>query len=151
MLLQDGVEEEGGPNWRGGGSTASGRRWNAPHGNAPPVAGEGRGGGWRSTGGGDEFRNKYGDRDFVNGGQKEWRDDYTGGRRGYHNSSSSSLAKYGRRPRNDSENLPEWASEETYPLDNRGGTFDSAGKFQSVEKSPKQNSSGINIIKTFLP
>jgi PERQ amino acid-rich with GYF domain-containing protein len=39
------------------------------------------------------------------------------------------LSKYGRRPRQDSDNLPEWASEE--PLENRGGSFDSAGKFQA--------------------
>lgn len=130
LLFQEG-EEEGGPNWRGGG-TASGRRWNAP-----PGAGEGRGGGWRSGGSGDDYRAKYGDREFVNGGQKEWRDDFGGGggggRRGLHSTSSSSLSKYGRRPRQDSsENLPEWASEDT---DNRGGSFDAAGKFQASDKS----------------
>ena len=138
---QDGGEEEGSPSWRGA-NTASGRRWNAPHGaergggNVPPVIGEGRGAAWRN----DEFRGgaKYGERDYVNGGAKEWRDEYgvergglsdRGGRRGYHSSSTSSLSKYGRRPRQDSDNLPEWASEE--PLENRGGTFDSAGKFQA--------------------
>jgi len=101
---------------------------------------EGRGGGWRSGGsGGDDYRAKYGDRDFVNGGQKEWRDDFAGGggvRRGMH--SSSSLSKYGRRPRQDSsENLPEWASEDSGPLDNRGGSFDAAGKFQASDKSTR--------------
>ncbi len=50
------------------------------------------------------------------------------------------MSKYGRRSRQDSsENLPEWASEDTSPIDNRGGSFDAAGKFQAIDKSSKMN------------
>lgn len=139
---QDG-EEEGGPSWRGA-NTASGRRWNAPHGaergggNVPPVVGEGRGAAWRNAApGSEEYRRYGGDREFINGARDEFSE--RGGRRGgggYHN---SSMSKYGRRPRQDSDNLPEWAADESSPLENRGGSFDSAGKFQAVSNADSNN------------
>ena len=143
---QDGGEEEGGPSWRGA-NTASGRRWNAPHGaergggNVPPVVGEGRGAAWRNAApGSEEYRRYGGDREFVNGARDEYSErggGERGGRRGgYHN---SSMAKYGRRPRQDSDNLPEWAADEASPLENRGGSFDSAGKFQALSSNPDSN------------
>ena len=121
----DGGEEEGGPSWRGA-NTASGRRWNAPHGaergggNAPPVVGEGRGAAWRNGPPGSEEFRKFGnsEREFVNGGAKEWRDEYAergggGGERGGRRGTGGYSSKFGgRRPRQDSDNLPEWASDE---------------------------------------
>lgn len=121
--------------WRATGTGPSGRRWNQA--------------GWRDNderggGGGGRY-----DRQFTNGGpppstassatNPRWKPepDYRlggggrGGGRGGHHGGFGDRAPPGRYRDNFGGNLPEWATSEDPAGGDRGGSFDSAGKFQA--------------------
>lgn len=121
----DDDNESGG--WRSANSNNATRRWNTG-----PT--------WRERSGGEEAFARGRFNDYVNGaappgGNPRWKDPPSagdgfnrgsrGGRGGHH---GSALGQ--RRFRNESENLPEWASEESGT--GKGGTFDASGKFQAM-------------------
>jgi hypothetical protein len=121
---KDGNEDEDGGGWRTSGAAGS-KRWNAPP-----------GGGWRDS--------RFGDRDLVNGGpvNSRWKDPPTGefsrggrgGRREHFGRSQR-----GTYSRQDSDSLPEWASEDPVEAGKTGGSFDASGKFQASKSESRKN------------